>query len=219
MRGPALGTLRGDVEAMRIILATANRDKIREMRHALDGLDVEILTRDDYPSLPGVVEDGASLEENARKKARTLADATGLVAIADDTGLEVEALGGEPGVYSSRYAGPGVTYEENVRELLRRMAGVPAGDRGALFRCVIALAEPSGAEILIEGTCEGTILEEPRGTGGFGYDPVFQVPEKGRTFAEMSVEEKDRISHRGRAMARMRRLIEERFLLRGTPEA
>jgi XTP/dITP diphosphohydrolase len=198
---------------MKIVLATGNRDKVREMCHALDGLAIEILTRDDFPGVPETVEDGMTLAENALKKARELCAATGLSAVADDTGLEVDALDGAPGVYSSRFAGPDASYADNVRLLLQRMEGVPERDRKARFRCSIALVEPAGAEILIDGICEGRILTEPRGGGGFGYDPVFLVPEFGRTFAEMSVAEKDGISHRGRAMAKMRRLIEERFLL------
>jgi XTP/dITP diphosphohydrolase len=198
---------------MKIVLATGNRDKVRELRHALDGLSIEILTRDDVPGIPETIEDGSTLDENALKKARELCAATGLAAVADDTGLEVDAIGGEPGVYSSRFAGPGATYADNVRLLLKRMEGVPEKERGARFRCVIALREPTGAEILVEGVCEGTILTEARGDGGFGYDPVFFVPSHGRTFAEMSVAEKDGISHRGRAMAKMRKLLEERFLL------
>lgn len=198
---------------MNLVLATNNRDKVREMRHALDGLAVRILTRDDYPGIPEVVEDGATLAENSLKKARALCEATGLPAVADDTGLEVDALDGAPGVFSSRFAGPDVTYEENVQELLRRMKGVPGPKRTARFRCVIALVEPSGAEILVEGICEGMILDAPRGVGGFGYDPVFLIPSRDRTFAELSVEEKNEISHRGLAMARMRRVLSERFLL------
>lgn len=198
---------------MRIVLATANRDKVREMRHALAGLAVEILTRDDFPEVPEVIEDGVTLDENAVKKARAVCDATGLPSVADDTGLEVDALDGEPGVYSSRFAGPDASYADNVQLLLQKMEGVPEGRRGARFRCVVALAEPTGADILVEGTCEGRILAESRGSDGFGYDPVFFVPGVGRTFAEMSVEEKDRLSHRGMAMARMRKVLAERFLL------
>jgi len=198
---------------MRIVLATANEDKIQEMRHALAGLDVEILTRDDFSGIPEVVEDGATIEDNATKKARAVCEATGLPAVADDTGLEVDALGGEPGVFSSRFAGEGATYAENVQKLLRDMQGVPANERSARFRCVIALVEPAGAEVFVEGICEGTISEAPRGSGGFGYDPLFFVPSRGRTFAELSLEEKDKISHRGQAMARMRRVLEERFQL------
>jgi XTP/dITP diphosphohydrolase len=198
---------------MKIVLATANKDKVREMRHALAGLDVEILTRDDFPGIPDVVEDGATIEDNAAKKARAVCGATGMPAVADDTGLEVDALGGEPGVFSSRFAGEGATYADNVRKLLRELERVPAGERTARFRCVIALVEPSGAEVFVEGICEGTIAEEPRGSSGFGYDPVFLVPSRGRTFAELTLEEKDTISHRGQAMARMRRVLEERFQL------
>lgn len=198
---------------MKIVLATANWDKILELRHALEGLPVEILTRDDFPGVPEVTEDGSTLEDNALKKARALCEATGIVAMGDDTGLEVAALDGAPGVFSGRFAGPKATYADNLRKLLRDMEGVPKERRGARFRCVIALVEPNGVEVLVEGTCEGTILTEPRGSGGFGYDPVFSVPPDGRTFAEMTVEEKDKISHRGRAMARMRRLLAERFLL------
>lgn len=198
---------------MKIVLATANRDKVRELRHALAGLAVEILTRDDFPEIPEVIEDGVTLDENAVKKARAVCEATGLPAVADDTGLEVDALDGEPGVYSSRFAGLDATYADNVRLLLQKMEGVPEGRRGARFRCVVALAEPNGADILVEGTCDGRILSEARGSDGFGYDPVFFVPGVGKTFAEMSVEEKDRISHRGMAMARMRKVLAERFLL------
>jgi XTP/dITP diphosphohydrolase len=199
--------------ALRIVLATGNRDKVKELRAALDGLAVRILTRDDYPGVPEVVEDGATLAENALKKARALVAATGLAAIADDTGLEVDALGGEPGVYSSRFAGPGATYADNVRKLLARMDGVAGGARTARFRCVIAFVEPDGREAHVEGVCEGRITREPRGSEGFGYDPVFLAEATGRTFAEMTIEEKNGISHRGLAMAAMRRLLEERFLL------
>ena len=199
---------------MKIVLATGNKDKVRELRHALAGLSVEILTRDDFPGLPETIEDGSTLAANALKKAREICAATGLMAMADDTGLEVDALDGEPGVYSSRFAGLGATYADNVNLLLERMRSVPEKHRSARFRCVIATVEPTGAEILVEGICEGRILTESRGDGGFGYDPVFLVPSHGKTFAEMSVAEKDGISHRGLAMAKMRKLLEERFLLR-----
>jgi XTP/dITP diphosphohydrolase len=199
---------------MKIVLATGNRDKVRELRHALDGLNVELLTRDDFPGIPETIEDGSTLDANALKKAREIGAATGLTAMADDTGLEVDALDGEPGVYSSRFAGPDASYADNVNLLLERMRDVPENERGARFRCVIALVEPMGAEILVEGICEGRILTAPRGDGGFGYDPVFFVPSHGKTFAEMTVAEKDGISHRGLAMAKMRKLLEERFLLR-----
>jgi XTP/dITP diphosphohydrolase len=203
----------GDEPPLQFVLATANPDKIVEMRHALDGLGVEILTRDDFPHIPAIIEDGATLEQNALKKARTVCAATGIRAIADDTGLEVPALGGAPGVHSSRYGGPGATYADNVAKLLRALEGAPAAERAARFRCVIAMVEPIGAELVVEGICEGVITTEARGKGGFGYDPVFLIPSLGKTFAELTLAEKDEISHRGQAMAHMRRLIRERFLL------
>ena len=198
---------------VKLVLATANPDKIIEIRHALAGLSLEILTRDDFPGIPDVVEDGETLEANALKKGRALTTATGIMSLADDTGLEVDALDGAPGVYSSRFAGPGATYADNVRLLLERMRGVPRERRTARFRCVIALVEPSGIEALVDGICEGEIAEEPQGEEGFGYDPVFYVPRLRKTFAELSLAEKDRISHRGVALARMARLLAERFLL------
>lgn len=198
---------------LHLVLATANPDKILEIRHALARLPIEIQTREDFPGVPEVVEDGSTLAENALKKGRALVEATGLMALADDTGLEVDALDGAPGVYSSRFAGPGATYADNVRLLLERMRGVPREERTARFRCVIALVEPTGGAVLVEGVCEGEIAEEARGGGGFGYDPVFYVPSLGKTFAEMPLVEKDRISHRGLAVARMAKLLMERFLL------
>lgn len=198
---------------LQFVLATANKDKVVEMRQAMQGVTVEFLTREDFPGIQPVLEDGATLEQNALKKARAVCAATGIRSIADDTGLEVAALDGAPGVHSSRYAGPGATYADNVAKLLRALEGVPMENRGARFRCVVALVEPIGAEVLAEGVCEGVIITEPRGAGGFGYDPVFLVPRAGKTFAEMSLEEKDALSHRGQAMALMRKLIEERFLL------
>lgn len=198
---------------LHLVLATANPDKILEIRHALARLPIEIRTREDFPGVPEVVEDGSTLAENALKKGRALVEATGLMALADDTGLEVDALDGAPGVYSSRFAGPGATYADNVRLLLERMRGVPREERTARFRCVIALVEPTGGAVLVEGVCEGEIAEEARGGGGFGYDPVFYVPSLGKTFAEMPLVEKDRISHRGLAVARMAKLLMERFLL------
>jgi XTP/dITP diphosphohydrolase len=198
---------------VKIVLATANRDKIIEIKHALARLPLEILTREDFPAIPEVVEDGYTLEANALKKGRALLSGTGIMSLADDTGLEVDALGGAPGVFSSRFAGPGATYADNVRLLLEKMRGVPRERRTARFRCVIALVEPTGVEALVEGICEGEITDAPRGEGGFGYDPAFYVPSEKKTFAELSLEEKDRISHRGQALARMGRLLEERFLL------
>jgi XTP/dITP diphosphohydrolase len=184
-----------------LVLASANPDKVAEIADVLSAaLDVELVPRP--ATVPDVVEDGETLLDNARLKARALVAATGMAAVADDTGLEVDALGGEPGVYSARYAGEDVTYADNVAKLLREMAKAPeaGGSRRARFITVALAAFPDGSEIWAHGTVEGAIATEGRGTAGFGYDPVF-VPDDGggRTFAEMSAEEKHAISHRGRA--------------------
>lgn len=193
---------------LRLLLATRNRDKIAEITAALAGLDVELIAADAIPGLPEVEEDAATLQGNAIKKAATLTHHSGLLALADDTGLEVDALDGAPGVYSSRYSGENATYAENVAKLLLEMRGVAAEQRSARFRCVIAIAG-DGQVDTVEGVCEGRITEVASGSGGFGYDPVFLVPELGRTFAELSIEEKNRISHRGRALLLARVKLEE----------
>jgi XTP/dITP diphosphohydrolase len=179
----------------RFVLASANPDKAREIAAVLDGA-VDLEPRD--PAIPEVAETGATLEENARLKAEAICAATGRPAIADDTGLEVDALGGAPGVYSARFAGEGATYADNVEALLDRLDGV--ADRAARFVTVAIAHWPDGREVAAIGTVEGTIAEDPRGEHGFGYDPVF-VPDEcgGRTFAELDPAEKHAVSHRGRA--------------------
>ncbi len=179
------------------VLATANPDKTTEIA-AILGQGVALRPR---PSdVPEVVEDGETLLDNARLKARALVEATGLPAIADDTGLEVDALGGRPGVYSARYAGEDATYADNVDRLLEELGGVPDARRGARFSTVALAAFPDGSEVAAEGVVEGTIADEARGAAGFGYDPVFVPAEgDGRTFAEMTPDEKHALSHRGRA--------------------
>ncbi len=194
----------------RLLLATRNRDKVEEIREALAGLEIDLLTVDELGPLPEVIEDQETLKGNAIKKAATLASLSGLLSLADDTGLEVDALNGAPGVYSSRYSGENATYAENVTRLLRELEGVLPAERTARFRCVIAIADARGVET-VDGVCEGLIIDEPRGTGGFGYDPVFMVPDTGKTMAELSMAEKNRISHRGRALARMRVVLEKRL--------
>ena len=183
------------------MLASANPDKVKEIVAVLSAaLPVELLPRPD--GVPDVVEDADTLVGNARLKARALVEATGMAAVADDTGLEVDALDGAPGVYSARYAGADATYADNVAALLRALAAVEGGggDRRARFRTVALVAFPDGTEVWAEGVLPGTIATTTRGANGFGYDPVF-VPEggDGRTFAEMQPAEKDAISHRGRA--------------------
>jgi XTP/dITP diphosphohydrolase len=182
---------------VRLFLASANPDKAAEIAAVLEGF--ELVPR---PSSVGEVDEtGETLEENALLKARAVKDATGEAAVADDTGLEVDALDGRPGVYAARYAGPGATYADNVAKLLEELAGVPAPARTARFRTVAVARFPDGREIVAEGSVVGTIAEAPAGAQGFGYDPVF-VPAggDGRTFAQMTREEKAAVSHRGRAL-------------------
>jgi XTP/dITP diphosphohydrolase len=186
---------------LRLVLASANPDKVKEIAAVLSGaLDVELLPRP--LEVPDVVEDGDTLLDNARLKARALVAATGLAAVADDTGLEVDALGGAPGVFSARYAGEEATYADNVAKLLAELGGLPGGGgaRSARFRTVALAAFPDGTEVWAEGEVEGTVAAQPRGHGGFGYDPVFVPADSGgRTFADMSLDEKHAVSHRGRA--------------------
>jgi XTP/dITP diphosphohydrolase len=185
---------------VRLVLASANPHKAAEITEILlaAGLDVETLPRP--ADVPEVVEDGLTLEDNARLKAVALCAATGLPAVADDTGLEVDALGGAPGVWSARYAGEDATYEDNVQKLLQELQGVPAERRTARFSTVALVRWPDGREVAAIGEVEGDIVEEARGAEGFGYDPVFRPAEgDGRTFAEMTPAEKHAVSHRGRA--------------------
>jgi XTP/dITP diphosphohydrolase len=197
---------------LRLIVASANPDKVKEIVAVLGATtDTELVPRP--ADVPDVVEDGETLLENARLKARALVAATGVASVADDTGLEVDALGGAPGVYSARYAGDDATYADNVAKLLRELAAV--GDQGAprvaCFKTVALVAFPDGSEVWAEGVLRGSIADAARGENGFGYDPVF-VPEgeDGRTFAEMSPEEKDAVSHRGRAFRALAASLSER---------
>jgi XTP/dITP diphosphohydrolase len=197
---------------MRLVLASANPDKAAEIAAILaDSLDVDLVPRP--PEVPDVVEDGDTLLDNARLKAVALVAATGLAAVADDTGLEVDALGGAPGVYSARYAGEDVTYADNVAKLLSELAKQPdaGGARRARFRTVALVAFPDGSELWAEGVVEGSITEVASGQGGFGYDPVFApLDDDGRTFAEMTAQEKHDISHRGRAFRSLADALAER---------
>ncbi|MBN2357017.1 RdgB/HAM1 family non-canonical purine NTP pyrophosphatase [candidate division KSB1 bacterium] len=193
-----------------LLLATRNRDKISEIQEALRGLSVRLIPAAEWGELPEVEEDQDTLQGNAIKKARMLADITGIPTLADDTGLEVAALNGAPGVHSSRYSGENATYEENVRKLLREMQTIPDGRRQARFRCVMAVA--MGEQLrTVEGECRGMIIRERRGQGGFGYDPVFLLPELDKTFAELTLNEKNRISHRGIALRKAREVLRELF--------
>ena len=192
-----------------IVLATRNRHKGAEVAALLDGLGLTIRTLDEFPQAPEVIEDGTTCEANAVKKAREIAAATGLPAVADDTGLEVDALGGRPGVYAARYAGEQATYEDNCRKLIHELSGVPTGKRTARFITVAALAFPSDGVRVETGELRGMITEAPAGSKGFGYDPVFFVPDLGKTLAELSAEEKNRVSHRAKAFVQLRKLLQE----------
>ncbi len=194
----------------KLLLATRNRDKVAEIKQALEDLDIEIISLTDIAGLPEVEEDQDSLMGNAIKKASIVSKVSGLPALADDTGLEVDALDGKPGVYSSRYAGANASYEDNVNRLLQKMGGVAPDRRVARFRCVMALAHNGKVET-VEGCCEGTILTEKRGRKGFGYDPVFFVSQYGQTFAEMDLLQKNKISHRGLALAKMKALLRQKL--------
>jgi XTP/dITP diphosphohydrolase len=192
---------------MDLVLATRNVDKTKEIRASLDGLGYRILTLEEFPSVPEVVEDGNSYEANAMKKAKTVAQYTGKIALADDTGLEVDALGGQPGLFSARFAGEGVSYADNRQKLLSLMREVPAIKRAALFRCVMVLAMPGGQTITVEGAVEGIITEEEQGIGGFGYDPVFYLPALQKTLAQLTLAEKNRVSHRAKALEKIREVL------------
>jgi len=190
-----------------IILATRNRHKIEELAALLGDLGIRIRTLADFPAAPEVEEDGTTCEANAIKKSTTIARATGVTALADDTGLEVDALGGRPGVFAARYAGEHATYEDNCRKILKELSGVPALKRTARFLTVAAIALPGGDVHVTQGILEGLITEATIGHHGFGYDPVFLVPELGRTLAELTVEEKNRVSHRARAFVQAKEIL------------
>lgn len=190
-----------------LVLATRNRHKGEELAALLGDLGIRIRTLDEFPDTPEVIEDGETCEANATKKARVIADATGLPAVADDTGLEVDALDGRPGVFAARYAGESATYEDNWRKLLRELSGVPRERRTARFVTVAAMAFPVGGVQVARGVLPGLIAEAPSGTQGFGYDPVFLVPELRKTLAQLSTDEKNRISHRAKAFAKVREIL------------
>ena len=185
-----------------LVLATRNQGKISEFRELLSGFEIEVKGLQDFGPVPPVVEDGNTFEDNAYKKAHLTAKVLGFPVLADDSGLMVEALGGMPGVHSARYAGEEATDEENNSKLLEAMKGL--AHRKAAFKCVIIIAVPKGPALTYVGTSQGEITHELRGSHGFGYDPVFYYPPLKKTFAQMSVEEKNRVSHRGKAMAQLR---------------
>lgn len=185
-----------------LVIATRNKNKLSEFREILKDLDIEIKSLDDFGPIPEATEDGETFDENAYKKAIHTAKVLGIPAIADDSGLVVEALNGDPGVYSARYAGEGSSDEENLDKMLKNLKGIT--NRKAYFQCVLSIAVPSGPALTYEGKCEGIIIDEKRGTNGFGYDPVFYFEKFGKTFAELSMDEKNKVSHRGKALAEVK---------------
>jgi len=196
---------------VKMVFASGNRGKLAEVARLLGAYDVEIVPQSDF-GIEGAVEDGKTFAANSLIKARHAANGSGLPAIADDSGLAVDALDGAPGVYSARYAGPDATDDGNIDKLLSALAGVAAGERGAAFHCAASFVDPAGGEPLVaEGVWRGNILESRQGSGGFGYDPVFFDPVSGKSAALMSAAEKNAVSHRGQALAALVAAIEARY--------
>lgn len=200
-----------EIHAKTILVATKNEKKRKEILDILKDVPGILLRgSEDFAFLPAVEEDGKTFQENAVKKATTLARACNTWAMADDSGLAIDALGGRPGIYSCRYAGPNATDEKNIEKVLSELKGIPKERRTARFICSIALASPDRLFFVVEGSCEGLITEEPRGRGGFGYDPIFYVPDYDQTFAELAELNplsKNKISHRGRALQQFKERI------------
>lgn len=192
---------------MKIVLATHNKDKCKEMMAALADLDIELLSLSDFPQVGEIIEDGETLTENAIIKAKTVFEITGIPAISDDTGLLVNALDGAPGIYSARYAGEDATYADNVEKLVREMKNIPLENRGAQFQTTMVYIDKD-KELIADGVVKGKITSTPKGVGGFGYDPLFYIPEQEKTFAEMTIEQKNQISHRGIALRNLKRILQ-----------
>ncbi|GCE12314.1 XTP/dITP diphosphatase [Tengunoibacter tsumagoiensis] len=192
-----------------LLIATTNRHKLDEFRVIFADLPYQLVSLTEIQLDLDVEETGSTFQENSQLKAQAYAQASGLLALADDSGLEIDALGGEPGVYSARFVRPDATYDERFRVIYERLRGVPVENRTARFHCVITIAEPDGRCQSVDGRIEGLIADAPRGTNGFGYDPIFLVPELGQTTAELSPEQKNQISHRGRAAQSARILLQD----------
>lgn len=197
---------------MRLVIASNNQGKVREIKEILGSFFDDVISLKEGGYAIDVVEDGTTFEENAAKKAREVMELTGYAALADDSGLAVDALNGAPGVYSARFSGEGATDAKNNAKLLELLKDVPEAERGASFICCMALAVPGKPIRTVQGSCEGSILLKPQGEGGFGYDPLFFVPGEGGTFSEISMEVKNRISHRGKALRAMLAILEEEGL-------
>ncbi len=200
-----------NAEKKTVVLATRNQHKVQEIRALLSDLPVTFLSLADFPTLPEVIEDGTTCQENAVKKAKETAAGSGHWALADDTGLEVDALGGRPGVYAARYAGEQATYEDNCQKLLEELHDIPEEQRGARFLTIMALSDPKGQIQVVEGELQGKITQEFYGSQGFGYDPVFFVPKAKKTLAEMTLAEKNELSHRGQALRLAKDLLKRQL--------
>lgn len=189
---------------MKIVFASGNEGKVKEIKSMLSGTEVELVSLNNYTDVPEIVEDGHSFQENALKKARIISEFTGESALADDSGLIVDVLNGEPGIYSARYAGLKATDEENNAKLLAELKHIPADKRTAFFQCVLVLYRKNGNFDSFEGKWQGQIIDESRGSNGFGYDPIFWVPELKMTAAELPADIKNKVSHRGQAFAKLK---------------
>ncbi len=192
-----------------LLIATRNQKKKRELQAILSLWDVELLTLDDIEGMPEIVEDGVSFEENAKKKAQTISTLSGYITLADDSGLEVDALGGAPGIFSARFAGPDANDEKNNQKLLYLLQPIADHERTARFVCVIAIATPEGSINTVKGICEGKIGKDAKGQGGFGYDPLFYPTGFKQSFAELSEEKKNQISHRGKALHQAQTILQQ----------
>jgi XTP/dITP diphosphohydrolase len=196
---------------MKIVFASGNEGKVKEIKEMLEGMGIELVSLKDYAGVPEIVEDGNTFLENALKKAKIISEFTGEMVLADDSGLRVDELGGEPGIYSARYAGEKATDEENNAALLAKLKNIPQEKRTAFFCCALVLYRTDGSYDSFESKWHGLIIDERRGTNGFGYDPVFFVPELKKTAAELPPEIKNKVSHRGQAFAQLRRKLAEKL--------
>ena len=194
---------------MKIVFASRNEGKVKEIENMLEGMDIELVSLKNYKSVPEIVEDGESFHQNALKKAKTVSEITGETVLADDSGLQVDALGGEPGIHSARYAGNQASDEENNNKLLAKLKDIPPEKRDAYFCCVLVIYKHDGTYYSFEGKWRGIIIDDRRGDNGFGYDPIFYVPELKKTAAELPPEVKNKVSHRGQAFSGLKESLPE----------
>jgi len=195
------------------VFASGNKGKLREVRAILEGLDINLVSLADYENVPDIIEDGSSFFENALKKARLISEFTDEIALADDSGLEVDVLNGEPGIYSARFAGEDADDNRNIEKVLNLLSNVPSERRKASFRCALVLYYPDGSYESFEGQWDGIISETRQGSNGFGYDPIFYLPESGKTVAQLTSREKNRMSHRAKALYALKDSLQKKLVL------